>query len=102
MQRESTMQHTGTHIGTRRMNMGTISKACAFAAATAFAFTLATGPTFARSPKAKEDQAQLKADQSSLAREKAQMKMDEKTLKAGTKSGKMAAESKDAGKVYKD
>ena len=55
-----------------------------------------------QSPAVKEDKAQMKADESALKREKAQMKSDQKTLKADTKEGKMAAESKDADKVYKD
>jgi hypothetical protein len=50
----------------------------------------------------KEDQAQSKADESALARERARLRADEKTLRADTESGKMAAESPDGEKVYKD
>ena len=50
----------------------------------------------------KEDQAQTKADASALARERAQLKVDEKTLRADTRSGRMAAESPDEEKLYRD
>lgn len=100
MQRESFVKYTGMQVRRGGMNRKSINKACVLAVAAAFAF--ATGTAFAQSPAVKEDHAQLKADQSALAREKAQMEAAEKTLKADTRSGKMAAESKDAEKVYKD
>lgn len=37
-----------------------------------------------------------------MRREEKQLKTDQKTLRADTKAGKMAAESADAEKVYKD
>jgi len=50
----------------------------------------------------REDQAQTKADASALARERARLRLDDKTLGADTNSGRMAAESPDGEKVYKD
>jgi hypothetical protein len=54
------------------------------------------------SAAANEDQAQRKADTSALSREKAQLKLDEKTLRSDTRSGRMAAESPDEEKIYRD
>ena len=48
------------------------------------------------------DRAQTKADTAAIARERAQLRLDEKTLGADINSGKMAAESDDSEKVYKD
>ncbi|MEA3155504.1 MAG: hypothetical protein QOK44_3093, partial [Betaproteobacteria bacterium] len=63
----------------------------------------AAGNAFAQSTTAvKEDQAQSKADDSGVARERARLQVDQKTLGADTRSGKMAAESPDSEKVYRD
>jgi hypothetical protein len=80
--------------------MNIINKACVCAVTVAFTFV--SGNAFAQSAATKEEKAQMKADESALAREKAQSKADQKALKADSKSGKMAAESPDAEKVYKD
>lgn len=61
------------------------------------------GHALARSPlAAREDQAQLKADRQALAREQAQLRKDEQTFRSDKLSGKMAAESPDSYRVYKD
>jgi hypothetical protein len=67
------------------------------------ALGFAAGNALAQSSAAvREDQAQSKADTSARARERAQLRLDEKTLGADINSGKMAAESDDSEKVYKD
>jgi len=45
---------------------------------------------------------QMKSDKAALQRETGQLKLAEATLKADTREGKMAAESPDAEKVYRD
>lgn len=50
----------------------------------------------------REDQAQLRTDEAALAREKAQLRANESTLRQDTMHGKMAAESPDAERVYRD
>jgi hypothetical protein len=63
----------------------------------------AAGNAFAQSTAAvKEDQAQSKADGSALARDRARLRSDETTLGTDIRSGRMAAESRDEEKVYKD
>jgi cobalamin biosynthesis protein CbiG len=49
-----------------------------------------------------EDQGQTKADASALARERVQLQLDEQTLRRDTRSGRMAAESPDEEKIYRD
>lgn len=70
------------------------------------AITQFGGVAYAQPPKAtaaiREDKAQMSADQAALAQERAQLKADQKALKADTRSGRMAAESPDAERVYQD
>ncbi|MGB3287640.1 MAG: hypothetical protein WBA83_00040 [Burkholderiaceae bacterium] len=78
-----------------------LGQACALALAATFALTAGpavAGPSIAR----QEAQLQLKADQAGQASEQLKLKADEQTLKADTRSGRMAAESPDAEKVYRD
>lgn len=62
----------------------------------------AQGAGGAASAAVREDKAQLKEDHSALAQEKAQLKADRQTLEADSSAGKMAAESADAERLYKD
>jgi len=95
------MKDTEMQVHTRSMNMKFLNKAYLLAIAAAFA--LATGPAFAKfSPAVNEDKAQMKVDEIDFSAEQAKLNSDLATLQADTKEGKMAAESKDAEKVYKD
>ena len=70
----------------------------------AVAALLALGPglAMAQTSPRQEDRAQLNADLASLAVERAQLSTDAHTLKADRAEGKMAAESRDALRVYHD
>ncbi|MBS0294128.1 MAG: hypothetical protein JSS01_16585 [Proteobacteria bacterium] len=70
--------------------------------AVAAALTLAIPSAWAQVTPKQEDAAQLKADEASLARERVQDAKDVKTLKSDKAEGKMAAESKDSMRVYRD
>ncbi len=70
----------------------------------AVATVLALGPAlaWAQVTPQQEDRAQLNGDLASLAVERAQLSTDTHTLKADRTEGKMAAESRDAMRVYHD
>lgn len=70
----------------------------------AIAALLALGPTWAmaQTTAKQEDRAQLNADLASLATERAQLSTDTQARKADKAEGKMAAESRDAMRVYHD
>lgn len=71
---------------------------------TALAAVLALGPAIAMAQYSptREDSAQLKADQSALTTERAQLATDINTRKADKAEGKMAAESRDSMRVFRD
>jgi len=70
----------------------------------AAAVLLALGPTLsmAQTTPKQEDRAQLNADLASLASERAQLSTDTQARKADKAEGKMAAESRDSMRVYRD
>ena len=70
--------------------------------AVAGGLTLGLPSAWAQVTPRQEDAAQLKADEASLARERAQQTTDAKALKSDKAGGKMAAESKDSMRVYRD
>lgn len=70
--------------------------------ALAAALTLGLPSAWSQVTKAQEDAAQQKADQAALTRERAQRATDAKALKSDKAEGKMAAESKDSLRVYRD
>ena len=56
----------------------------------------------AQTSAAQEDKAQLKSDQTALTQEQQKLKTDAAKLKSYQRSGRMAAESPDAERIYKD
>lgn len=56
----------------------------------------------AQTSAAQEDKAQLKSDQTALTQEQQKLKTDAAKLKSDRRSGRMAAESPDAERIYKD
>lgn len=70
----------------------------------AIASLLAAAPALvcAQPAAAQEDAAQLKADQAALAQERVQRNVDAQILKADQSEGKMAAESRDSLRIYRD
>lgn len=100
MQRESSTTFGATQSRSNDLRVKSLNTALLLAVAAAFA--LGTGPAFAQGAAAKEDQAQIKADQHALSQEKAQEEAAQSKLKADSKSGRMSAQSPDAEKVYKD
>lgn len=81
--------------------MKSIYKVCVPAIAAIFVFS-PVAAIAQSSPAVKEDKAQLKTDESALHREQKRLKSDRSTMKSDRMEGKMAAESKDAERVYKD
>jgi len=96
----SNVKHASTRARTDRRNVKSLRSQWLLALAAAFAVT--SSAALAQPQPAREDRAQLAADQSALAREAAQLEHDQTTLKADSMAGKMAAESKDDLKVYED
>ena len=76
-----------------RFSMHAVAAAFAFATVSAIAQT---------SPAVKDDKAQTKSDKAALKSEEKQLKADQAQMKKDKASGKMAAESKDSERVYKD
>ena len=99
MLKESFTRHPGTTSPLSR-SIKPLQKICL--AAIAATFSLAGAPALAQYSGSQEAQLQLKADHAALASERQQLKTDKTTLKADTRSGRMAAESKDSEKVYQD
>jgi hypothetical protein len=68
----------------------------------AVAFAVAAAPALAHSSAMQQARLQLQTDQAAQTSERMQLRADQQTLKTDSHSGRMAAESKDAEKVYKD
>ena len=94
----SLMKETEVQI---RADIESSTKACLLAAALALA--LAAGAAVAKPfSLVDQDKAQIRADEHMLSAAQAKLHSDVATLRADTKEGRMAAESKDAERVYLD
>jgi hypothetical protein len=81
--------------------MKSIYKVCV--PAIAALFVLSPVAAAVQSPSAiQEDKVQLKWDESALQREEKQLKSDQVMMKSDRMEGKMAAESRDAERIYRD
>lgn len=81
------------------ISVRSLPRACTLAIAAAVA--LAAAPALAYS-SALQQAMQLRADQAAQTSERMQLRADQHTLKADVQSGRLAAESKDSEKVYRD